>query len=145
MMVAGLLLAGGCGPVVPQERSPLCGSWTGINASGGGYFGTVAFGLFGDLESLDISTPKGSRLFYRFDRQPHLDIDGNQYVASAETTVTASEFQAKARIEYTQGKHKGITRVTMDGSLDGRSMAGSVRIAWPDSAAFEQPFTAQRQ
>jgi hypothetical protein len=135
---------GTCGPIELGQVSPLSGTWSGINDPGGGYFGTVDFDFLGHLDSLEIVTLKGNKLYYTFDGQPRFDGDGNQYVATASTTLDDSEFEVKARVQYANGKHKGITRITIEGTVEHGSMTGAVRIAYPDTDPFVQDFKATR-
>lgn len=142
-IVAALLLAG-CGSFQPGTISPLAGTWYGASRNPGNTFtGQIVFSYTGHLDSLDLTSPQQD-LWLVFDGQPNLDDNDDTYTATAHTTLTDDTFLVKGRVEYTEGKHEGLTYITVEGTVHAGEMSGTLTVAFPGNDSVVVYFDAAR-
>lgn len=129
----------GCEGLQLGPVSPLAGTWYGAARSPGrnAFTGKVVFDYSGDMTKLDVSNVDEDILLL-FDGQPHVDVDGNVYVARARTTIDGNVFAISGRVEYTKGKYEGVTYITLVGTVRYGSMDATLEVNFPngESALF---------
>jgi hypothetical protein len=139
-----LLALAGCGTFTPATLSPLMGTWYGSSHNPGDAFtGKIVFDFMGHLNSLDITSPR-QRLWLVFDGAPHLDDQNNTYSATANTDLNGDTFVVKGFVEYTEGKHEGLTYITVEGTVGGGAMEGRLTIDYPGNESLLFYFDARR-
>lgn len=146
--LAGGLLAlatAGCGDLALGPVSPLTGTWEGASRNSGTVFtGRIDFDYGGDLAALQVASYQ-DKIDLVFDGEPHHDSDGNTYTATARTDLDGERFEVKGLVEYTEGKHEGLTYVTVRGSVRYGSMSGQIEVSYPNQDRIVLPFEAGRQ
>lgn len=142
--ILAVLVLTSCNGFEPGTVSPLAGNWYGASRNPGvTYTGKIAFDFGGDLVELDLTSVQNN-LEYTFDGQVH-GTGSDGYSATAKTTLKDDTFSVKGFVEYTQGKNKGLTYITVEGTVRYGSMAGTVEVNYPSGDSLLFDFDATRR